>query len=350
MNLNAVILVLLGAITNVESKFVPSPYATIINDNNRGSTAVVPSPYATINDNNRGSTAVAKRKLSKKNMYAVSKDIVKSIEGLYYYLGSCASIYKVIIKCGTFGNPNNIDDRDLCIYEEYKAGTLIAEEEGVEIPADAIALDDGSGLLFVPKDGTHYKDEDGTSYEKEGNDIDRNEVCVLSGTFRHSSTVVVNKGSPSGLLPIPLAKSNGCNKPTSQSCCANADTQNFQFVVKANILDNGDLDISVSSNHGLTYYTDNISTSTEVPEEVKELMYTAQKDGVAEYGRRQLFWPLIVAGIAVVAVGYIVVGFLLVKKWCSDDDDDEGVSLLRYNLLCFLLMKCICCRAFINTT
>ena len=97
MNLNAVILVLLGAITNVESKFVPSPYATI-NDNNRGSTAVAPSPYATINDNNRGSTTVAKRKLSKKNTYAVvSKDIAKSIEGLYYYLGSCASIYKVII-------------------------------------------------------------------------------------------------------------------------------------------------------------------------------------------------------------------------------------------------------------
>ena len=109
MNLNAVILavilVLLGAITNVESKFVPSPYVTIID--NRGSTAVAPSPYATINDN-RGSTAVVKRKLSKKN-----KDIAKSIEGLYYYLGSCASIYKVTIKCGHFGN-----DRDLCIYEE----------------------------------------------------------------------------------------------------------------------------------------------------------------------------------------------------------------------------------------
>ena len=82
MNLNAVILILLGAITNVKSKFVPSLYATI--NDNRGSTAVVPSPYVTINDNNRGSTAVAKRKLSKKNTYAVSKDIAKSIEGLYY--------------------------------------------------------------------------------------------------------------------------------------------------------------------------------------------------------------------------------------------------------------------------
>ena len=315
MNLNAVILLLLGA-TNVESKFVHSPYATI--NDNRGSTAVVPSPYATINDNNRGSTAVAKRKLSKKNMYAVSKDIVKSIEGLYYYLGSCASIYKVIIKCGTFGNPNNIDDRDLCIYEEYKVGAIIAEEEGVEIPAEAIALDNGSGLLFVPQEGTHYKDEDGTSYEEEGNDIDRNEVCVLSGTFRHSSTVVVNKGLPSRLLPIPLAKSNGCNKPTSQSCCANADTQNFQFVVKANILDNGDLDISVSSTYGLTYYTDNISTLTEVPKEVTELMYAAQKDAVVENGRRQLAVVLLSTLVAYAVVSAVVfIGVPLFIWFCT---------------------------------
>ena len=117
MNLNAVILavilVLLGA-TNVESKFVPSPYATI--NDNRGSTAVAQSPYATIN-NNRGSTAVAPRKLSKKNTH-VSKEIAKeSIEGSYYYLGSCNGIYKVTINCGTFGKPNNIDDdRDLTLH------------------------------------------------------------------------------------------------------------------------------------------------------------------------------------------------------------------------------------------
>ena len=75
-----------------------------------------------------------------------------------------------------------------------------------------------------------------------------------------------------------------CNKPTSQRCCANADTQNFQFVVKANILDNGDLDISFSSNYGVTYYTDN---------KVKELMYNAQKVVVVENGRRQLQWAII---------------------------------------------------------
>ena len=293
MNLNAVILavilVLLGA-TNVESKFVPSPYATI--NDNRGSTAVAPSPYATINDN-RGSTAVVKRKLSKKNKY-VSQDIAKSIEGLYYYLGSCAGIYKVIIKCGgTFGNQNNIDDKDLCIYEEYKVGTVIVEEEGVEIPAGAIALDNSNGILFLPQDSTYLKDDD---------NIDRNEVCVLAGEFRHSSTVVVNKGSPSGLQPIPLAKSDGCNKSTSQSCCANADTQNFQFVVKANILNNGDLDISVSSNYGVTYYTDDISTLTEVPKEAKDLMYTAQKDVGVENGRRQHFVCLLAIPAFIIAV------------------------------------------------
>ena len=152
-------------------------------------------------------------------------------------------------------------------------------------------------------------DKDGTSYEEEENNIDQNEVCVLSGTLRHSSTVVVNKGSPSGLGPIPLAKSDGCNKSTSQSCCANADTQNFQFVVKANILDNGDLDISFSSDYGVTYYTDKISTLTEVPKEVTELMYTAQKVVVAEFGRRKLcpWCPVLVIFVVYVAVVAVAV-------------------------------------------
>ena len=316
MNFIAAIFLLLGATKNVESKFVPSPYATI--NDNRGSTAVAQGPYATINDN-RASTAVSQKKISKKNAY-VSKDVAKSIEGSYYYLGSCASIYKVTIKCGIFGHPNNIDDRDLCIYEEYKVGAIIAEEEGVEIPADATALD--NGVLFVPTEGTHYKDKDGTSYEEEGNNIDRNEVCVLSGTFRYSSTVVVNnKGSPSGLLPIPLAKSNGCNKPTSQSCCANADTQNFQFVVKANILDTGDLDIGFSSNHGFTYYTDTISPSTEMPEEVTELMYTAQKDVLAEYGRRKLCPQCFIAAVAIVVVLWVVKIGIDIYQSCTEDAD-----------------------------
>ena len=149
-------------------------------------------------------------------------------------------------------------------------------------------------------------DKDGTSYEEEENNIDQNEVCVLSGTLRHSSTVVVNKGSPSGLGPIPLAKSDGCNKSTSQSCCANADTQNFQFVVKANILNNGDLDISVSSNYGVTYYTDNIGTLTELPKEAKELMYIAKKDVAVENGRRQLFLPLLFIPIISIPAAIII--------------------------------------------
>ena len=87
--------------------------------------------------------------------------------------------------------------------------------------------------------------------------------------------------------------------------------------MKANILDNGDLDISVSSNHGVTYYTDNISTSTEVPKEVKEvteLMYTAKKDVVLEYGRRQLVVVVgtVLAGIGVVAVVVSVAVVILI--------------------------------------
>ena len=85
---------------------------------------------------------------------------------------------------------------------------------------------------------------------------------------------------------------------------ANADTQNFQFVVRANILDNGDLDIGISSNLGFTYYTDNISMSTEVPEDMTELMYTAKKDVVAEYGRRQL---VLVVGTVLTVIGVLAV-------------------------------------------
>jgi len=293
MNFTAAILLLLVA-TNVESKFVHSPYATI-NDNRESAVAVARSPYTTIK-NNVGSTAVAKRKLSKKSKY-VSKDIANSVEGSYHYLGSCASIYKVTIKCDTFGNQNNIDrDSDLCIFEEYNVGAVIKEEEGVEIPVDAIDLD--NGLWYVPKFGTtYYEEEDDTSYEQERNDIDPNEVCILSGVFRHSSTVVVDKGSPSELLPIPLAKSYGCSKQ-SQSCCADGDTKNFQFVVKANILDNGDLDINFSSNYGFSYYTDNISTSMELSKELKDVLYVAQKaEVVTEHGRQLCLGACFFAGL-----------------------------------------------------
>ena len=72
--------------------------------------------------------------------------------------------------------------------------------------------------------------------------------------------------------------------------------------MKANILDKGALDISVSSNYGVTYYTDDISTLTEVPKEAKDLMYTAQKDVGVENGRRQLFVCLLAIPAFIIAV------------------------------------------------
>jgi len=79
--------------------------------------------------------------------------------------------------------------------------------------------------------------------------------------------------------------------------------------VKANILDNGDLDISFSSDYGVTYYTDKISTLTELPKEAKELMYTAQKVVVAEFGRRKLcpWCPVLVIFVVYVAVVAVAV-------------------------------------------
>ena len=65
---------------------------------------------------------------------------------------------------------------------------------------------------------------------------------------------------------------------------------------------------------GRVLYTDNINTSTEVPKEVTELMYTAQKDVVAEFGRRKLcpWCPLIV----IVIVGAALVTLALAA--CPD--------------------------------
>ena len=79
------------------------------------------------------------------------------------------------------------------------------------------------------------------------------------------------------------------------------DTQNFQFVVKANILDDGNLDINFSSNYGVTYYTDNISTSTESLTELNKVLYVAQKD-VATEGRRLVTFCGILFGAAAVTV------------------------------------------------
>jgi len=250
-------------------------------------------------------SAVGRRKLSKKNK-ATSKEVALykgrgSIEGTYHYYGSCNNIYKAIIECGVFGGPNNIDS-DLCIYKEFSVGAILTEE----VP-DAIALD--NDLFYEPKLGTYYK-EGNERIEKEANDVDPNEVCVLSGTFRHSSTVV-DKGSK--VLAIPLAKSNACNTPKQSCCLREGDEQNFQFVVKANILDNGDLNIDFSSDYGMKYYTDDFRMSGRLPEDAVEVFYVAKKS-LQEEGSRQLqvAVTLYIVSVSVVWVVFVgVLGYLI---------------------------------------
>jgi len=153
--------------------------------------------------------------------------LVPSIEGNYTYVNRCDNVYQATVACGTFGLEGS--DPDLCIYMDYKIGN-VANETEVD---DAIALDNGG--FFIPN----------SNAGKEMAEIDSNEVCVYSGTFSASSRV-----QGDNILPIPLATSNGC---TSKN-----DTTNFEFVVKATILSNGDLDIGFSNDYGNSYYTDDV--------------------------------------------------------------------------------------------
>ena len=153
-------------------------------------------------------------KTSKKSAPTSSKMV--DIEGTYMYSGCNYRIFQLKITCGLFG-PN---DRDLCLYEEYSIGTLVqdATDETLEIE---------EGMFLLPDAVT-----------QEGGIVDHNEVCVLSGTFRFSS---IQGGRD--ILPIPLASSNGCKRTT----------ENFKFVVKARVMNDGNLDLSFSNDLGVTY-------------------------------------------------------------------------------------------------
>merc|ERR1712048_1223285 len=90
--------------------------------------------------------------------------------------------------------------------------------------------------------------------------LNPDEVCIFEGSFRASAAFQGNT-----VLPIPLASSNGCSDVT----------QNFQYLVKMNIMDDGNLDFSFSDDSGFTYYTDQ-------PKESCEVVYTAQ-EGVSHF-------------------------------------------------------------------
>ena len=164
-----------------------------------------------------------------------------SLEGTYQYLTRDDTIVQVTIVCGdVFGE----DDPDLCLWSEFSQGTVLTTPEtGSEpVPGD-------EGLYFLANPA---RSDDGT--------MNPDRMCVLSGTFRRSSSMVEDDdGDQLQLKAIPLASSNGCK---------NSHT-NFQLVVKGTMKkaedeeeedahDSGGmiLELDVSDDFGATYYTE----------------------------------------------------------------------------------------------
>ena len=166
-----------------------------------------------------------------------------SLDGTYEYLSRDQTIVQVTIGCGEdFGE---FDDPDLCLWSEFSLGTVVATPEPGSTPWGE------EGLQFLPNPALP---EDGT--------IHPDRVCVRSGTFRHSASMVEDEeGDQLHLKAIPLASSHGCNNLYT----------NFQLVVKgtmkpaeeedaaaaaAHDIDGTILELDISDDFGATYYTD----------------------------------------------------------------------------------------------
>ena len=76
---------------------------------------------------------------------------------------------------------------------------------------------------------------------EDGSIIDKDTICVCSGTFRASSAM----DGRNVLHPIPLASSNGCSTTTT----------NFKLVVQGMMKKDGTLELEFSDNFGQSYYT-----------------------------------------------------------------------------------------------
>ena len=166
-----------------------------------------------------------------------------SLDGTYEYLSRDQTIVQVTIGCGEdFGE---FDDPDLCLWSEFSLGNVVATPEPGSTPWGE------EGLQFLPNPALP---EDGT--------IHPDRVCVRSGTFRHSASMVEDEeGDQLHLKAIPLASSHGCNNLYT----------NFQLVVKgtmkpaeeedaaaaaAHDIDGTILELDISDDFGATYYTD----------------------------------------------------------------------------------------------
>ena len=105
---------------------------------------------------------------------------------------------------------------------------------------------------------------------EDGSIIDKDTICVCSGTFRASSAM----DGRNVLHPIPLASSNGCSTTTT----------NFKLVVQGMMKEDGTLELEFSDNFGQSYYTN---------EKVCPKSYIGQKlpDDIVDRGRALALFP-----------------------------------------------------------
>ena len=55
-------------------------------------------------------------------------DTAANIEGVYVYTNKCSMIYQAVIGCGL------LQDKDFCLYTEFKLGVLVDEDYPGSIP------------------------------------------------------------------------------------------------------------------------------------------------------------------------------------------------------------------------
>jgi len=171
---------------------------------------------------------------------------IESIEGAYSYVGCDLNVFQATFLCGIFGD----DDPDLCLYQEVKRGQI----SDVATSPDSVPT--AGGQFYNP-----------SSFVTDMT-VDPDEVCVFSGTFRASAALKGNN-----ILPIPMASSNGCLQVK----------QNFEYTLKIEIKEDGNLKFDYSDDGGFTYYTEDSNSSPLLYDamkiEDKEELVTVDSDG-----------------------------------------------------------------------
>jgi len=209
---------------------------------------------------------------------------IESIEGAYAYVGCNLNVFHATFLCGSFGD----DDPDLCLYQEVKTGQISDEANSTD------SVPTAGGQFYNPSSfGTDMT-------------VDPDEVCVFSGTFRASAALKGNN-----ILPIPMASSNGCLQVK----------QNFEYSLKIEIKEDGNLKFDYSDDGGFTYYTEGPNSSPQLYDamkvEDKEGLVTVDSDGrrlqvvvtTVDSHERHLLFPFIpmlgfITGLTLLNIGW----------------------------------------------